>query len=242
MRPRGRHATAAELGEQGDSQGRAERGHGRPSRQADRATAAGGRPAHAATGVLAYHVTVRGTNPATGEPVLQRGLRRRPGRLSGAAVQRHQDAAEQHTGAAEGRHGTTAAPRSARAATPTPPPASGTGVKLDGTKVDLDAHSTRHARQYVLSDQRAHGRHQRTPSPPGTRAATGRQRGVGCLARRASRSSAHPASDFGKDATEAGAVDAHWAAGQVYDYYKTNHGRDSLDGRGMTVNSLVGVT
>ncbi|MFF4403000.1 hypothetical protein [Streptomyces sp. NPDC001404] len=52
---------------------------------------------------------------------------------------------------------------------------------------------------------------------------------------------ASPAPAFGKEATEAGAVDAHRAAGKVYDYYRTVHGRNSLDSRGMTVNSLVGV-
>ncbi|MFD0395721.1 hypothetical protein ACFQ3Z_41395 [Streptomyces nogalater] len=46
-----------------------------------------------------------------------------------------------------------------------------------------------------------------------------------------------PTPEFGADATESGAVDAHWAAYQVYDYYRTRFGRDSLDGHGMTVNS-----
>ncbi|MGX1915500.1 hypothetical protein ACWIID_42845 [Streptomyces phaeochromogenes] len=51
-----------------------------------------------------------------------------------------------------------------------------------------------------------------------------------------------PTPAFGTEATESGAVDAHWAAGQVYDYLKNKHGRNSLDGRGMTINSLVGIT
>ncbi|MFI5755438.1 M4 family metallopeptidase [Streptomyces sp. NPDC051569] len=53
-------------------------------------------------------------------------------------------------------------------------------------------------------------------------------------------SSATPA--FGGDATGSGAVDAHWGAQQVYDYYLKQHGRDSLDGHGGAINSLVGVT
>lgn len=47
---------------------------------------------------------------------------------------------------------------------------------------------------------------------------------------------------FEGTATGSGAVDAHWAAGQVYEFYRRRLGRDSLDGRGGTINSLVGVT
>jgi bacillolysin len=35
------------------------------------------------------------------------------------------------------------------------------------------------------------------------------------------------------------AVDAHYYAGQVYDWYKNNVGRNSLDGNGMSIESLV---
>ncbi|MEP6814696.1 MAG: M4 family metallopeptidase [Marmoricola sp.] len=38
-----------------------------------------------------------------------------------------------------------------------------------------------------------------------------------------------------------GANDAHWSAGQVYEYYK-GLGRNSIDGHGGTINSVVGVT
>lgn len=37
------------------------------------------------------------------------------------------------------------------------------------------------------------------------------------------------------------AVDAHYYAGRVYDYYKNIHGRDSYDGLGTGIPSLVGV-
>lgn len=53
---------------------------------------------------------------------------------------------------------------------------------------------------------------------------------------------ASPTPEFGAEATEAGAVDAHWATARVYDYFRDKHGRDSLDGRGMGIDSLVGVT
>ncbi|MCP2335542.1 M4 family metallopeptidase [Actinomadura rupiterrae] len=46
---------------------------------------------------------------------------------------------------------------------------------------------------------------------------------------------------FPQSATDSGAVDAHWAAGQVYDFYK-RLGRDGLDGKGGPINSVVNVT
>ncbi|WP_329126396.1 M4 family metallopeptidase [Streptomyces sp. NBC_01465] len=47
--------------------------------------------------------------------------------------------------------------------------------------------------------------------------------------------------DLGADFTDSGAVDAHWAAGKVYDYYKNHFGRAGLDGKDGYINSLVGV-
>ncbi|MGF0118367.1 M4 family metallopeptidase [Promicromonospora sp. Marseille-Q5078] len=47
--------------------------------------------------------------------------------------------------------------------------------------------------------------------------------------------------DVGADFTDTGAVDAHWAAGKVYDYYKDHHGRAGLDGDDGYIYSLVGV-
>ncbi|MFD0885992.1 M4 family metallopeptidase, partial [Streptosporangium algeriense] len=41
--------------------------------------------------------------------------------------------------------------------------------------------------------------------------------------------------------TEIGAVDAHWGAGQVYEYYR-RLGRDGLDGKGGSMISVVNVT
>ncbi|GAA1553149.1 hypothetical protein GCM10009678_40130 [Actinomadura kijaniata] len=46
---------------------------------------------------------------------------------------------------------------------------------------------------------------------------------------------------FGPEATETGAVDAHWAAGQVYDFYKAL-GRNGLDDRNGPIHSVVNVT
>ncbi|MEO3872920.1 M4 family metallopeptidase [Nonomuraea sp. B12E4] len=46
---------------------------------------------------------------------------------------------------------------------------------------------------------------------------------------------------FGPEHTGSGAVDAHWGAGKVYEFYR-RLGRESLDGRGGTIQSVVNVT
>ncbi len=51
-----------------------------------------------------------------------------------------------------------------------------------------------------------------------------------------------PTRQLGSDLTGSGAVDAHWAAGKVYEFYRDTFHRNSLDGQGMAINSLVGVT
>ncbi|MEV4350466.1 M4 family metallopeptidase [Actinoplanes sp. NPDC049596] len=53
---------------------------------------------------------------------------------------------------------------------------------------------------------------------------------------------ASPTTKLGADLTEAGAVDAAWDAAQVVDWYKTKLGRNSLDDKGMAIDSIVGIT
>ncbi|WP_373301834.1 M4 family metallopeptidase [Streptomyces netropsis] len=195
-------------------------------------------------GVLTHHVTVRGADPATGEPVLREvyidaqaghpvlqysGIKTfgTPGRGAGAG----------------GRAGSdTAAARAADDPAPAEEPGvRGSGVKFDGKPVELQLAEDVSRKEYVMRD------HSRMRDSSKNLLATWDARGksVGDV------SGAWPADikefgspspSFGKEATDAGAVDAHWAAGKVYDYYKKAHGRNSLNGRGMTVNSLVGVT
>ncbi|MFC4116118.1 M4 family metallopeptidase [Nonomuraea zeae] len=50
-----------------------------------------------------------------------------------------------------------------------------------------------------------------------------------------------PTPVFGPQHTAAGAVDAHWGAGKVYEYYR-GLGREGLDGAGGTMYSVVNVT
>ncbi|MFI6611992.1 M4 family metallopeptidase [Streptomyces sp. NPDC050507] len=49
------------------------------------------------------------------------------------------------------------------------------------------------------------------------------------------------AAHFDGTNTDSGAVDAHWGAGQVYDFYRSL-GRDGIDGKGGSMSSVVDVT
>ncbi|MEV5312377.1 M4 family metallopeptidase [Streptomyces sp. NPDC052610] len=185
------------------------------------------------TGTLTRHITVRGDDPALGEPVLREVyVDARAGypvlQYSGIKTFGAPRAATE--GAAAGR----------RAGEPVAAEA-GSGVKLDGTAVGLQVTHDEGRGAYVLRDR------SRLPQDTGNVLATWDARGkwasqwAGAWPETIDEF-ASPTPAFGAEATEAGAVDAHWAAGEVYDYYKARHGRDSLDGRGMTVDSLVGVT
>ncbi|CAL9375993.1 hypothetical protein SUDANB6_00958 [Streptomyces sp. enrichment culture] len=188
------------------------------------------------TGVLTRHVTVRGTDPADGEPVLREVyVDARAGYpvlgYSGIKTFRTPDRAA-------GEPAPEAAGQRSAAARET-----GSGVRLDGTAVDLDVSRDEERGLYVLRD--------RTRIPDdgsGDRALTtwdARGTNVGDVSGQWPQGIgefASPTPEFGGEATEAGAVDAHWAAARVYDHYRDKHGRDSLDGRGMSIDSLVGVT
>ncbi|WP_189529265.1 M4 family metallopeptidase [Streptomyces roseolilacinus] len=193
-------------------------------------------------GVLTYHVTVRGAHPATGEPVLQHVY---VDARAGYPVLRHTGIKTLvPSGTAAGaRRGTAARTDAPAAPAPDAPgePATGTGVRLVGGKVPLAVHRPTPDGPYVLSD------HVRMAGTTKNALTTWDARGKDVLdvlgawpADLGAFASATP--DFGEEATDSGAVDAHWAAGQVFDYYKERHGRTGLDGRGSAVDSLVGVT
>lgn len=236
-------ATARRLGGKTLSKADAIRGKGAGSAKAAALTAtAGGLVViPRGEGVLAHHVTVRGTNPSTGEPVLQQVyIDARAGypvlQFSGIKT------LTAAPNAASGGTAKAAPTGSARAAAADPGTlVTGSGVKLDSAKVDLDLYLDSAANTYVMSD------HSRMVDTSKNTLTTwdARGRDVGEVAGvwpAGLKEFSGPGKEFGKDATESGAVDAHWAAGKVYDYYRKNHARDSLDGRGMTINSLVGVT
>ncbi|MBT2382032.1 M4 family metallopeptidase [Streptomyces sp. ISL-11] len=196
-------------------------------------------------GVLTHHVTVRGTDPATGKPVLREVyIDAKAGfpvlQYSGIKTFGKGAGPEDARKAAKGS--SQAAAKAAKGqAGDVSPGIAGSGVKYDGTTVELGLYKDTARNEYVMTDYaRMWGTSKNLVSTWDARGkdvseASGRwPDGIRTFG------SAGP--NFGKDATEAGAVDAHWAAGKVYDYYKKVHGRDSLDGRGMALNSLVGVT
>ncbi|MDH6622715.1 Zn-dependent metalloprotease [Streptomyces sp. LBL] len=184
-------------------------------------------------GVLTRHVTVQGEDPAHGEPVLREVY---IDARAGYPVLQYSGIRTFGTPAAGGRN---AAQRSLAAEAA--PAEAGSGVKLDGRSVELPVTHDETRGAYVLRDR------SRIHNDTDNALATWDARGmwasdvVGTWPADI-QEFASPTPAFGADATEAGAVDAHWAAGQVYDYYRNKHGRDSLDGRGMAINSLVGVT
>ncbi|MFC9341528.1 M4 family metallopeptidase [Streptomyces sp. NPDC057020] len=189
-------------------------------------------------GVLAYRVTVRGTTPGTGEPVLHEvyvdARSGYPALQYNALKTMTAPAAQPAADATEGATGV--APAAAALS-----PETGTGVRLDGTKGRLDVSYDPATGTYVMSDSA------RMRATTKNVLATWDARGKSVSEASGRwptgiKMFASPTPDFAGTATDSGAVDAHWNAAQVYDYYKTVHGRDSLNGAGMTVNSLVGVT
>ncbi|WP_326743454.1 M4 family metallopeptidase [Streptomyces sp. NBC_00121] len=195
-------------------------------------------------GVLTRHITVRGTDPATGAPVVQ---------------EVYVDAATGLTLFESGGLPTFTAPRQAaghqggkpgrqtKPGEPTKPGngsagVTGQGTLLNGSTVPLYLTKDGATGQYLLRDT-AH-------------MAGGKQRGV---IQTWDASSlwyqdvsgvwpegvvpfTSPTPKIGPELTASGAVDAHWAAGKVYEYYRDTFKRDSLDDKGMAINSLVGVT
>ncbi|WP_333733451.1 M4 family metallopeptidase [Streptomyces sp. IBSBF 3010] len=192
------------------------------------------------TGVLTRHITVTGTNPADGTPVQQEVY---IDAHSGFPVMQYSGiktfgATGTGTGATEG----VAAPADAATAAADQLVVKGSGVRYNGQKVDINLYKdTTGALQMIDYSKRA------ADSPyEGPMIATYDARGHEA----SSASGGWPVGiktfrpespELGEDYTNSGAVDAHWAAGKVYDYYKNHFGRKSLDGKDGFIYSLVGV-
>ncbi|MFF7336450.1 M4 family metallopeptidase [Streptomyces sp. NPDC008163] len=192
------------------------------------------------TGVLTRHITVTGTNPADGSPVQQEVY---IDAHSGFPVMQYSGiqtfgATNTATGATDG----PAAPAEASTAAADQLVVKGSGVRYDGEKVDINLYKdTKGGLQMIDYSKRA------ADSPyAGPMIATYDARG-----REASSASGvwpsgiqtfRPATpELGEEYTNSGAVDAHWAAGKVYDFYKNHFDRNSLDGKDGFIYSLVGV-
>ncbi|MEV4038780.1 M4 family metallopeptidase [Streptomyces umbrinus] len=186
-------------------------------------------------GVLTQRVTVRGTDPASGEPV-QREVYI-DARAGYPVLQYSGIKTFGAPGPAAGKPAADTASKRARAAE------KGSGVRLDGTTVALDVELDEARGEYVLRDRSRIPGDDFADNVLSTWDARGKWASdVGRQWPDGIQEFGSPTPAFGTEATESGAVDAHWAAGQVYDYFKNKHGRNSLDGRGMTINSLVGIT
>ncbi|MFI9205629.1 M4 family metallopeptidase [Streptomyces sp. NPDC053048] len=187
-------------------------------------------------GVLAHHVTVRGTDPAGGQPVLREVY---IDAKAGYPVLQYSGIKTFRGPAASGT-GKAAVPP-AKSAVAAEPGAKGSGVTFDGTTVELQLAQDEATKQYLMRD------HSRMRDSSKNVLSTWDARGKDVSETSGTwpegiKEFASQSPQFPKEATDSGAVNAHWGAAKVYDYYRQVHGRNSLDGRGMTVNSLVGVT
>ncbi|MFF4155738.1 M4 family metallopeptidase [Streptomyces sp. NPDC001678] len=190
-------------------------------------------------GVLTHHVTVRGTDPATRQPVLREVY---IDAKAGYPVLQYSGIKTFGTAGGGGSaSGSMAASPAGQRVAADGSAVKGSGVKFDGTTVELDLTHEPSNNQYVMRDTaRMRDSSKAEISTWDVRKKTVDEVSGQWPSDVLEFRSPNPA--FDKEATEAGAVDAHWAAGKVYDYYKSVHGRDSLDGRGMAINSMVGVT
>ncbi|WP_299538859.1 M4 family metallopeptidase [uncultured Streptomyces sp.] len=191
-------------------------------------------------GVLTRQITVTGTSPVDGQPVRQQVF---IDAHSGFPVMQYSDI--RTFGAA----GTGAAVAGATGTTPEAAlPAGdelvvkGGGTRYNGEKTEVNLYKdTKGVYQMIDYGRRA------ADSPyDGPMLATYDARGREVAAASGTWpsgiktfQSASP--DLGQDFTDAGAIDAHWAAGKVYDYYKSHFGRAGLDGKDGYIYSLVGV-
>ncbi|MFD7073404.1 M4 family metallopeptidase [Nocardioides sp. NPDC059952] len=194
-------------------------------------------------GLLTRHVTVTGVgadgmpvkqevyvDAEAGFPVLQYSSIKTTVGTSGTAAGTSGEAAE--TGEAPEVTATT-----------TPGAVTGTGVRYNGETVELNLYQTGTKPYQMLdyskraADSPFQGQLIKTYDANGADAAyaSGRWPSQATIGE-------SDTAEFGQEFTDAGMVDAHWAAGKVYDYFKSNFDRAGLDGTDQFINSIVGVT
>ncbi|MGW1100973.1 M4 family metallopeptidase [Streptomyces sp. NPDC002455] len=192
------------------------------------------------TGVLTRRITVTGVSPADGQPVKQQVY---VDAHSGFPVLQYSDIKT------FGATGTSAAGTGGTGAAPEAPAAAadqlvvkGSGTRYDGEKVELNLYKDINGELQTID----YGR--RAPDSPyagpmlSTYDARGREVASASGNWPSGIKTFRPASpELGQEYTDSGAVDAHWAAGQVYDYYRNHFGRAGLDGADGYIYSLVGV-
>ncbi|WP_436535515.1 M4 family metallopeptidase [Actinoplanes sp. HUAS TT8] len=197
------------------------------------------------TGVLARRVLVQGKDVVTGQPVLRDVYVGATNGVPLLSVSRIKSFATAQQAAALAADGKAAAPTATK---PHPAAGGGTGsvvgqgTTLHGATVALPLVKS-DTGSYLMKDQ-SHKVPAGTTVPITTWDARGRdyyELGGGQwpegLAPFAS-----PSAQLGADLTEAGAVDAAWDAAKVFEWYQSKLGRNSLDGAGMPIDSIVGIT
>ncbi|GAA2623388.1 hypothetical protein GCM10010436_29930 [Paractinoplanes durhamensis] len=182
------------------------------------------------TGVLARQVLVQGTDVVTGQPVLRDVY---VGATNGVPLL----SVSRIKSLIAGRPATAAAPQAAAkplAAGTGTAPVVGQGTTLHGATVSLPL-ARSDAGSYLLQDQT----HKIT-----TWDARGRDyyELMGGAWPEGLAPFASPSTTLGADLTDAGAVDAAWDAGKVFEWYQAKLGRNSLDDNGMPIDSIVGIT
>ncbi|MFD5819713.1 M4 family metallopeptidase [Streptomyces sp. NPDC127038] len=194
------------------------------------------------TGVLTRHITVTGTGGSDGTPVRQEVY---VDARSGFPVMQYSGIETfGATGTADGATGDTAPAGDAAATTAADQlVVKGTGVRYNGEKTELNLYKdTKGVYEMIDYSKRAadtpyNGEMIATYDARGRDVSTAS--GVWPSGIKTFQSDT---TDLGADYTDSGAVDAHWAAGKVYDYYKNHFGRNGLDDKNGYIYSLVGVT
>ncbi|WP_203183968.1 M4 family metallopeptidase [Streptomyces pratensis] len=191
-------------------------------------------------GVLTRQITVTGVSPVDGQPVKQQVY---IDAHSGFPAMQYSDIKTfgASVTAAAGTGETGAAPEVSTDAADQLV-VKGTGTRYDGNKVELNLYKNNKGTLQTID----YGRRAADSPYDGPMLVTYDARGREVV----SASGAWPAGvqpfspatpELGEEYTESGAVDAHWAAGKVYDYYKSHFDRKGLDGKDGFIYSLVGI-
>ncbi|MFE6039000.1 M4 family metallopeptidase [Streptomyces sp. NPDC056452] len=193
------------------------------------------------TGVLTRHITVTGTNPADGSPVQQEVY---IDAHSGFPVMQYSGIQTfGATGTATGATDAAAAP-AGDASTDAADQlvVKGSGVRYNGDKVDVNLYKDSKGLLQMIDYSKRPADSPYEGPMIATYDARGREAGSASGVWPTGVKYFQPETpELGKDYTDSGAVDAHWAAGKVYDYYKNHFDRNSLDDKDGYIYSLVGV-
>ncbi|WP_327708058.1 M4 family metallopeptidase [Streptomyces sp. NBC_00464] len=213
---------------------------GKPAEQKLAGTAEGVTILPQGTGVLTRQITVTGISPVDGQPVKQQVY---IDAHSGFPVLQYSDIKT---------FGATDTATAAAGATDATPEATlpagdelvvkGTGTRYNGEKVDVSLYkNTKGLLQTIDYSKRAAATPFEGPMLV-TYDARGREVASASGNWPTGVQPFSPATpELGEEYTNSGAVDAHWAAGKVYDYYKNHFDRNSLDDKDGYIYSLVGV-